>query len=447
MVIQKFIGGDAMNKTFSIVITTYNRLPFLKLAIRSALNQTLPCEIIVIDDLSNDGTREYVLGLGNRVIYHRNSVNLGRAASVNLGVELARGKWIKILDDDDRLLPNCIEEMSKAIAGFPEAVIASCQAIRVDCNYVELGSTPPVGTSEIDYILQEDIHYQMLIGNLPFGVTAQVSFRKDAFLKAGGWNRDLPTGGCKNIDSWVRIAQHGNAIFVNQALSYWTRWPGSAAGKLSLKERLDANILLKERIYPLVHPKYRSQLPERRELENFLKLHWALVGLRNGSIAQSWQIVSQSLIFSANAWKQLALEIWHRKVVPLSNKVIHLHNNPTARLKHSEKLALEYYNLATAPELSEEQSDRMVEILEETEGDRALSLLINEVDFIVAKEFNLLPEGDPLYYEEQRKKILAGILDKIADLRSQRSSNEYNPQANGFPIPAPLLVFDYFREP
>ena len=436
-----------MSNTFSIVITTYNRLPFLKLAIRSALNQTFPCEIIVIDDRSHDGTREYVLGLGKCVVYHCNSVNLGRTASVNLGVELARGKWIKVLDDDDRLLPNCIEEMSKAIAGFPEAVIASCQAIRVDCNYVELDSTPPVGTSEIYHVLQEDIHYQMLIGNLPFGVTAQVSFRKDAFLEAGGWNRDLPTGGCKNIDSWVRIARYGDAVFINQALSYWTRWLGSAAGKLSLQERLEANILLKERIYPLVHPKYRSQLPERRELENFLKLHWALVGLRNGSIAQSWQIVSQSLIFSANAWKQLALEIWHRKVLPLTNKVIHLHNNPTVRLKHSEKLALEYYNLATSPELSENESDRMIEILEEAEGDRALSLLINEVDFIVAKEFNLLPEDDPIYYEEEREKILAGILEKIAASRSQDNLNEQDKPSIGYPIPAQLLAFDYLQEP
>jgi len=45
---------------FTIVITTYNRLDFLKRAINSALEQTIKCEIIVVDDCSTDGTEEYV---------------------------------------------------------------------------------------------------------------------------------------------------------------------------------------------------------------------------------------------------------------------------------------------------------------------------------------------------------------------------------------------------
>ncbi len=45
---------------FSVVITTYNRLDLLKRAINSALNQTIECEVIVVDDCSSDGTDEYV---------------------------------------------------------------------------------------------------------------------------------------------------------------------------------------------------------------------------------------------------------------------------------------------------------------------------------------------------------------------------------------------------
>ncbi|MGK7873512.1 MAG: glycosyltransferase family 2 protein [Xenococcaceae cyanobacterium] len=44
---------------FSIAITTYNRLPLLRRSVESALNQTLPCEIAIVDDASSDGTQEY----------------------------------------------------------------------------------------------------------------------------------------------------------------------------------------------------------------------------------------------------------------------------------------------------------------------------------------------------------------------------------------------------
>ncbi len=45
---------------FSLVITTYNRLELLKRAIACGLNQTVPCEVVVADDASTDGTEEYV---------------------------------------------------------------------------------------------------------------------------------------------------------------------------------------------------------------------------------------------------------------------------------------------------------------------------------------------------------------------------------------------------
>ena len=71
---------------FSVVITTYNRLHLLQRAIDSARNQTINCEVVVADDCSSDDTKTYVKSLGNYVIYHRNAVNQGHAATVNAGV-------------------------------------------------------------------------------------------------------------------------------------------------------------------------------------------------------------------------------------------------------------------------------------------------------------------------------------------------------------------------
>ena len=173
---------------FSVVITTHNRLSLLQRAIDSVLKQTLECELIVVDDCSSDGTREYVENLfaklrenhHSRLVYLRNQTNMGHAAAVNAGVLKAKGNWIKFLDDDDYLAPNCLEEMAKATSLHPQGVICSCIAAQVDAQQVELSRTPKLGPGLAFYIPQADIHYGMLLELLPFGTPVQVACQRDA---------------------------------------------------------------------------------------------------------------------------------------------------------------------------------------------------------------------------------------------------------------------------
>lgn len=296
---------------FSIVITTYNRLNLLKRAIDSALAQTLPCEVVIVDDCSSDSTQAYVqerydalASIGEkRLIYHRNSENIGHSKSVNVGVELATGDWIKLLDDDDYLASNCIEEMTNAIALRPQAVICSCQAIQVDDHEIEISRTRKTGPGKVFYIPQEDIHYGMLMEQVPFGTPVQVAFSRDAFLKTGGWDSKLDTN-FDDIDSWIKISRFGDAIFINESLGYRTVWQGALNQKFSLQIRLDTNILIKQRIYSQVNPKYCSELPQFQDIRDYLKLHWSLVGLKQGKLFKAVQI-SFPAIFSPSAWQLL----------------------------------------------------------------------------------------------------------------------------------------------
>ena len=296
---------------FSIVITTYNRLNLLKRAIESALSQTLSCEVIVVDDCSLDDTQNYVqerckslINAGEkRLVYHRNSENIGHSKSVNAGVELATGDWIKLLDDDDYLALNCIEEMTNAIALRPQAVICSCQAIQVDEQEIEISRTRKTGPGKVFYIPQEDIHYGMLMEQVPFGTPVQVAFSRDAFLKTGGWDSELDTN-FDDIDSWIKIAQFGDAIFINECLSYRTVWQGALNQKFSLQNRLNTNILIKQRIYSQVNPKYCSELPQFQDIRAYLKLHWSLVALKQGKLLNA-ATISFPAIFSPGAWQLL----------------------------------------------------------------------------------------------------------------------------------------------
>lgn len=286
---------------FSIIITTYNRLTLLKRAIDSALAQTIPCQVIVVDDGSSDGTDTYMqkrqqelLARGDtRLIYHRNSTNLGHSESVNKGVELATANWVKLVDDDDYLAPNCLEEIAQAIAQYPNAVIVSCRAIQVNSQEQEVRKSRQVSQRKLLYIPQGDIHYAMLLELLPFGTPVQVAFSRQAFLESGGWDSRFDSN-YDDIDSWIKIAKLGDAVFINKCLAYRTVWHGSCSYQLTWESRLETNLLIKEEIYSLVHPKHRHSLPRFADIKTSLKLHWGFAALKKGNIIKAIKIWSKT---------------------------------------------------------------------------------------------------------------------------------------------------------
>jgi glycosyltransferase involved in cell wall biosynthesis len=94
--------------TVSVIIPTRDREALLRQAVESVLAQTYgDWELIVADDGSTDGTREYLEGCADERVrplflgQGRNSPCRGR----NAGLRRARGDWVAFLDDDDLWLP------------------------------------------------------------------------------------------------------------------------------------------------------------------------------------------------------------------------------------------------------------------------------------------------------------------------------------------------------
>jgi len=87
----------------SIIIPCYNAEPYLREAILSALNQShLHCEVVVVDDGSTDGSLEVVRSFGTQVRWSTGT-NRGGCSARNLGLDMAKGKYIQFLDADDRI--------------------------------------------------------------------------------------------------------------------------------------------------------------------------------------------------------------------------------------------------------------------------------------------------------------------------------------------------------
>lgn len=108
---------DKKNTLVSVIVATYRRDETLKNAIYSLIKQTYKnIEIIVIDDNAdinwNNKVKEIlsIFEEYKNIFYIRNEKNLGSAKTRNIGIDIAKGKYITFLDDDDIYLPNKIEK-------------------------------------------------------------------------------------------------------------------------------------------------------------------------------------------------------------------------------------------------------------------------------------------------------------------------------------------------
>jgi hypothetical protein len=154
-----------------------------------------------------------------------------------------------------------------------------------------------------------------LLEVVPFGTPIQVAVRRDAFLKSGGW--DLTMTSCDDIDSWIRIAEQGDALFINQCLAYRTVWPGGYDQKIALQRRLATNMLIKERIYSRIDSKHQSQLPKLSSINQYLHLHWAIVALKQKQLATSVALGFPAAL-SPVAWQLLQQAVRVRKQLAAS---------------------------------------------------------------------------------------------------------------------------------
>ena len=87
----------------TIVLTTHDRRDLLRKAIEAARRQTVPVEIMVMDDNSTDGTAEMMEREFPDISYHRTNQTNGPCFHRNNGIALARTEIVFPLDDDSIL--------------------------------------------------------------------------------------------------------------------------------------------------------------------------------------------------------------------------------------------------------------------------------------------------------------------------------------------------------
>jgi glycosyltransferase involved in cell wall biosynthesis len=105
-------------------MTAYNREKFIAEAIESVMASSfLNFELIIVDDCSEDNTVSIAKNFAekdNRISLYVNNKNLGDYPNRNKAASYAKGKYIKYLDSDDTMTPNCLERMVIEMETHPE---------------------------------------------------------------------------------------------------------------------------------------------------------------------------------------------------------------------------------------------------------------------------------------------------------------------------------------
>ncbi|MDP2633100.1 MAG: glycosyltransferase family 2 protein [Candidatus Curtissbacteria bacterium] len=106
-----------MEEKISVIIPNYNGRELLAKNLPKVLENCPGCEVIVVDDASNDDSVAYIKKNYKRVKLLVNSKNAGFAKTVNCGVEKATGQYVLLLNSDvapqKGFLQSAMESFSK----------------------------------------------------------------------------------------------------------------------------------------------------------------------------------------------------------------------------------------------------------------------------------------------------------------------------------------------
>ncbi|NSY19989.1 glycosyltransferase family A protein [Neorhizobium sp. AL 9.2.2] len=120
----------------SVIIATRNDSLTIEKAVNSILRQTYKSfELIVVDDASDDGTREILERLSAtdcRLLVLSNLTHQGTGRSRNRGLRHAKGRYVTFQDGDDTSARNRIALQAAAFGTYPHAKLVLCNYVRVD---------------------------------------------------------------------------------------------------------------------------------------------------------------------------------------------------------------------------------------------------------------------------------------------------------------------------
>jgi glycosyltransferase involved in cell wall biosynthesis len=201
----------------SVCVPTFNGDQFIKQTLESILGQTYDhLEVIIQDDGSTDNTMEIVRSFTDpRLTVRTSPENLGGASNWNAATSSYRGKYLKVVCQDDLLDKDCIEQEVRTLDANPEA--AFCWSRRRIINHSGKTIMISIGgrsNGEIQYF-HDGIRKVVRSGKNPFGEPCCVMMRSDAFAKTKGFVGEYLI----DFQMWLQLWEKGGAVGTGKTMS------------------------------------------------------------------------------------------------------------------------------------------------------------------------------------------------------------------------------------
>jgi glycosyltransferase involved in cell wall biosynthesis len=192
----------------TVLMPVFNAAKHLRQSLESVLRQRFcDFELLAIDDGSSDSSAEILAGFGEpRIRVLRNEKNLGLVATLNRGLEEARGEWIARQDADDISAPGRLATQMTFVRGNPAVPLVGSDALLIDADGRPRGRWRTGGHADL---VAWDLCFRA-----PFAHSSAL-FRRSIVQRIGGY-RDLRA--CEDLDLWGRIAADFPVVTLRQPL-------------------------------------------------------------------------------------------------------------------------------------------------------------------------------------------------------------------------------------
>jgi glycosyltransferase involved in cell wall biosynthesis len=244
----KILTNVADQPRISVCVPAYNSGPYIDVTLDSVLGQSeRDIEVIVVDDRSRDATLERVRARDDeRLQVHANARNLGAVPTVNRALALSRGRYLKILHDDDSLEEGCLEKMADALDRHPSAglVFAPRRVVlepgsglpalwwanangELHRGWGELAECNP-GGELFDRWLRQGFQTNRI------GEPTSVMLRRSVVERVGLISPRVV--GYHDVDMWVRVLRVADAAFLDEPLTAFRTGGASLSSALRVTE-------------------------------------------------------------------------------------------------------------------------------------------------------------------------------------------------------------------
>ena len=208
----------------SVVIPTYNHAHFLGKAIQSVIDQTyMHWEALVIDNNSEDNTDDVVSSFNDKRIKLYKINNKGViAASRNLGIQKACGKWVAFLDSDDWWYPEKLDMSVRVLKNGAQLV---CHAE----DWIKNGSK----FRTVKYGPKNKATYRQLLFGKNCISTSAVTIQRASLSQVGSFTESSQAVGVEDYHLWIKLAKAGFKFeFIDQALGCYRIYDMSQSNNL-----------------------------------------------------------------------------------------------------------------------------------------------------------------------------------------------------------------------